>query len=140
MRLILAIVAGMLLCSSVSATPLDSSISGVYLAPDRVCNLTAARHTGAWNGQPQAWWVAIDLQCLTFAGSYRATRNVLYVYTGCPSFGAGATIADYSAAPFEFTLEMVTGPFEQRSLPRCRSIIRSTCSLSATSITTACSI
>ncbi len=99
MRLILAIVAGMLLCSSVSATPLDSSISGVYLTPDRVCNLVVSRPPLLWQGNLQTWWVAFDLKCLTFAGQFRQTRVVQYVYTGCPSYGAGGSLADYGTPP-----------------------------------------
>jgi len=106
--LIAAIAACVMLCAQVIAAPLDSSVSGVYLAPDRVCNVVVSRASLPWDGVMQRWWVSFDMQCLTSTGQFKTTRlggapNIQYVYTGCPSYGAGATIADYSAVTYEYT-------------------------------------
>ena len=86
MRSILAIVAGLLLCSLSFAQGIPSAASGLYLTPDRVCRVVFQR----W----QVSWLRADLTCLEFSGALSNAASVLYAP------GEGSCWPDTAAIPF----------------------------------------
>jgi len=84
---ILAIVAGLFLCATVSAAGIPSSASGVYLTPDRVCRIVFQRYAVSW--------LQADLTCMQFSGVVSSSLTTLYAP------GANACWPDSVAVQFE---------------------------------------
>lgn len=69
------------LCAiAAQAAPIDSTASGVYIAPDRVCRVVLSRY--------QTLWVQADIRCLNFSGISTASLTTVYAPGSCPQGGA----------------------------------------------------
>lgn len=74
----------MLLCSPLTAAPIDSSASGVYLGSDRVCRVVLWRYSAAPDGILLPWWVQVDLRCIQFDGTWTVSLSTVYAPNNCP--------------------------------------------------------
>lgn len=75
-----ALMLAALLCApSAHAAPIDSTASGVYLAPDRVCRIVLSR----W----QTLWTQVEIRCLQFGGAQTASLTTVYTNGVCGPLG-----------------------------------------------------
>ena len=91
---ILAIVAGLLLCSLSFAQGIPSAASGVYLTPDRVCRVVFQRY--------QVSWIRADLTCLEFSGALSNAATVLYAPGEGSCWTSGAAIPFNPQSPADY--------------------------------------
>lgn len=94
MRSILAIVAGLLLCSLSFAQGIPSAASGLYLTPDRVCRVVFQRY--------QVSWIRADLTCLEFSGALSNAASVLYAPGEGSCWTSGAAIPFNPQSPADY--------------------------------------
>lgn len=111
--LLAALAACVLLCAQVSAAPIDSSASGMYLGATRVCSVVLQRY--------QVRWVQVQILCIRFDGQQSSSMTTVWSPNACPQGGAYSLTpwaqVEYlslrSFDPVQQTLAVVIGTSQQ---------------------------
>jgi hypothetical protein len=73
------LIAMLFFCTAASAAQIPSAATGVYLGPDRICDIILKRHTSIWDGVSRTWWTQVEFDCRLFSGGERQ-RSLTTLY------------------------------------------------------------